>query len=76
MGMAWCKLSSLTAAVVRLLKNTPFPLARTQILSLSAGKNIEGWELSYFLSQSLHKRMYADLRTVMNDLEDWLDAQS
>ena len=74
--MAWCKLSSLTAAVVRVLKGAPFPLTRSQILRLTAGKNVEGWELDYFLSQSLKKRKYADLRSVMTDLEDWLGAQS
>ncbi len=73
--MAWCKLSSLTAAVVRVLKDATFPLTRADILSLTAGKNIEGWELHYFLTRSLKKRRYADLRAVMKDLEDWLDAQ-
>jgi hypothetical protein len=73
--MAWCKLSSLTAAVVRSLKDASFPLTRSRILTLTAGKNIEGWELNYFLSKSLTKQKYADLRTVITDLEHWLEVQ-
>ncbi|HEY6282752.1 MAG TPA: hypothetical protein VIW22_02380 [Nitrososphaerales archaeon] len=73
--MAWCKLSSLIAAVVRVLKEASFPLTRAQILSLTAGKNVEGWELHYFLTRSLKKGKYADFRAVMRDLEDWLEAQ-
>ena len=73
--MAWCKLSSLTAAVVRVLKGASFPLTRAQILGLTSGKNVEGWELHYFLTRSLKKGKYADLRAVMRDLEDWLERQ-
>jgi hypothetical protein len=73
--MAWCKLSSLTAAVVRTLKGARFPLTRSRILALTEGKNVEGWELNYFLSKALKKRKYVDLRAMMSDLEDWLEAQ-
>jgi hypothetical protein len=73
--MAWCKVSSLTAAVVRSLKDARFPLTRSRILTLTDGKNVEGWELDYFLARALKKRRYADLRTVMRDLEGWLEAQ-
>ena len=73
--MAWCKLSSLTAAVARVLKEAAFPLTRAQILSLTAGKNVEGWELHYFLTRSLRKGKYVDLRAVMRDLEGWLELQ-
>ena len=73
--MAWCKVSSLTAAVVRSLKDARFPLARSRILTLTEGKNVEGWELNYFLSKALRKRKYDDLRKVMVDLEIWLEVQ-
>jgi hypothetical protein len=73
--MAWCKLSSLTAAVTRTLRGARFPLTRRRILALSAGKNVEGWEVNYFLSKSLKKQVYVDLRAVMTDLEDWLEHQ-
>jgi hypothetical protein len=39
-------------------------------------KNVEGWDLNYFLSEALKKRNYSDLRTVMADLEDWLEVQA
>lgn len=74
--MAWCKVSSLTAAVDRSLKDARFPLTRSRILAMTEGKNVEGWDLNYFLSKSLNNRKYADLRSVMTDLEDWLNAQT
>ncbi len=73
--MAWCKISSLTAGVVRVLKDESFPLTRAQILGLTVGKNVEGWELNYFLSEALKKQRYSDLRAVMSDLEHWLERQ-
>jgi hypothetical protein len=73
--MAWCKLSSLTAAVIRTLTGVRFPLTRSRILALTEGKSVEGWELNYFLSKALKKRKYIDLRAVMADLDDWLEAQ-
>jgi hypothetical protein len=73
--MAWCKLSSLTAAVTRTLKGARFPLTRGRILALTADKNVEGSEVNYFLSKALQKRRYADLRAVMTDLEGWLERQ-
>lgn len=75
MGMAWCKVSSLTAAVSRTLRAERFPLSKAKILEASAGKTVEGWELSFFLGKSLRRRSYPDLRAVMSDLETWLDAQ-
>lgn len=75
MGMAWCKVSSLTAAVSRTLRAESFPMSRQRVLSLAAGKNVEGWDIDYFLEKALRKKTYADLRTVMRDLDDWLEAQ-
>jgi hypothetical protein len=73
--MAWCRVSSLTAAVSRSLKDVRFPLTRSRILGDAAGKNLEGWDLDYFLAKALKKRKYRDLREVLSDLNDWLDAQ-
>ena len=73
--MAWCKVSSLTAAVSRTLKVANYPLSRAQVLEASSGKTVEGWEINYFLGQALKRKRYADLRTIMTDLEDWLEAQ-
>jgi len=73
--MAWCKVSSLSAAVSRSLKGQSYPMTRSSILRLSAGKTVEGWELDYFLSKALRKRSYKDIRSVMSDLDDWLEAQ-
>jgi hypothetical protein len=75
MGLAWCKVSSLTAAVGRVLKDSPFPATRGRLLKLTAGKNVEGWELNYFLSKVLRRTRYADLRSVIEELDDWLEAQ-
>ena len=73
--MAWCKVSSLTAATSRSLTGARFPLSRAKVLSLVSGRVVEGWEISYFLEQSLRRRSYPDLRAVMADLESWLEAQ-
>jgi hypothetical protein len=73
--MAWCKSSSLIAAVSRTLRSSRFPKSRSQVLRLVDGKVVEGWQLDYFLAQALTRRSYPDLQTVMADLEDWLDAQ-
>ncbi len=73
--MAWCKVSSLTAATSRTLRGARFPLARAKILTLTSGKVVEGWEVSYFLRQALKKVAYPDLRSVMADLDDWLEKQ-
>jgi len=75
MGMAWCRVSSLTAAVTRTLKEARFPMTRGQVLALVKGKVVEGWEVDYFLSKALKRRRYRDLRGVMADLEEWLNAQ-
>ena len=40
-----------------------------------AGRTLEGWELDYFLAQALKKQNYGDLREVLSDLSDWLEAQ-
>ncbi len=73
--MAWCKVSSLTAAVSRTLSGTVFPASRAQILELTSGKTVEGWDVDYFLSQALRRKSYRSLRIVMADLEVWLDSQ-
>jgi hypothetical protein len=73
--MAWCKVSSLTAATSRILKGAEFPLSRTKILALSTGRVVEGWDVGYFLGLSLKRKSYPDLRAVMADLESWLEAQ-
>jgi hypothetical protein len=75
MGMAWCRVSSLTAAVSRTLKDAKYPASRKRILEITLGKTVEGWEINYFLGKALTKKSYPDLRTVMLDLEDWLDSQ-
>ena len=73
--MAWCRVSSLTAAVSRSLKDANLPLTRLRILRLVKGQNLEGWDLDYFLAKALKKRRYRDLREVLADLSDWLEAQ-
>jgi len=73
--MAWCKVSSLTAAVSRTFRGLDYPLTRAQILAASSGKTLEGWELNYFLGKALKRKRYPDLRTIMTDLEEWLEAQ-
>ncbi len=73
--MAWCKVSSLSAAVARSLRGLEYPATRTAIMTATDGKVVEGWELSYFLGQALNRRRYTDLRSVMLDLEDWLVEQ-
>jgi len=75
MGMAWCRVSSLTAAVSRLLREARFPISRSQILREAKGKNLEGWDLDYFLEKALKRGSYRDLRGVLSDLNDWLEAQ-
>jgi hypothetical protein len=75
MGMAWCKVSSLTAAVSRTLAGERFQMPRSQILRATEGKVVEGWELNYFLSSALTRKSYPDLRTLMSDLSNWLEAQ-
>jgi len=73
--MAWCRVSSLTAAVSRSLKGAEFPLTRSRILRQVEGKNLEGWDIGYFLSEALTKRKYPDLQAVLSDLDDWIDVQ-
>lgn len=73
--MAWCKVSSLTAAVARTFKDAKFPLRRKQVLQAAEGKVVEGWEINYFLSRALAHRSYPDLRSIMADLDGWLEAQ-
>ena len=73
--MAWCKVSGLTAAVSRTLRDARFPMTRARILEATAGKNVDGWEVNYFLTRALGRRRYSDLRSVMSDLEEWLDGQ-
>ncbi len=73
--MAWCKVSSLTAAASRTLKGMEYPASRTRLLEVARGKTVEGWELDFFLKQALKRAKYSDLREVMSDLEDWLEMQ-
>ena len=73
--MAWCRVSSLTAAVSMTFKGSSFPMSRTKILAATAGKNVVGWELNYFLSKALRRGRYPDMKSVLADLDDWLDAQ-
>ena len=73
--MAWCGVSSLTAAVSRSLGGAGFPLPRSRILRMLEGKNLEGWDLDYLLEQALRRRNYHDIREVLSDLSDWLEAQ-
>lgn len=75
MVLAWCKVSSLTAAVSRTLKGTEFPMARSAVLEVTKDKVVEGWELNYFLSQALRRKKYQKLAEVVSDLEDWVGAQ-
>ena len=75
MGMAWCRVSSLTAAVSKSLRGAKFPLSRSRILRMVEGRNLDGWDLGYFLEKALKKGSYRDLREVVSDLNDWLEAQ-
>jgi len=73
--MAWCRVSSLKAAVSRSLKGAEFPLSRSGLLRVLEGKSLEGWDLDFFLAKALKKRSYHDLKEVLSDLDDWLEAQ-
>ncbi len=73
--MAWCKVSSLSAAVALTLRGMRYPTERSRIIAATRGKTVEGWEVSFFLRQALVHRRYDGLRSVMTDLEDWLDKQ-
>jgi len=73
--MAWCKVSSLTAATSRILRGANFPMTRSKILTLAAGRVVEGWDVGYFLGLALKRNRYSDLRGVMSDLESWLEVQ-
>jgi len=73
--MAWCKVSSLTAATSRILKGANFPMTRSKVLTLASGRVLEGWDVSYFLGLALTRKRYSDIRAVMSDLESWLEAQ-
>jgi hypothetical protein len=39
------------------------------------GKNLEGWDLEYFLAKALKRHSCHDLRKVLSHLNDWLEAQ-
>lgn len=73
--MAWCGVSSLTAAVSKSLKDAKFPIARSTILHMVAGKELEGWDLDYLLTRALTKRRYQNLSGVLRDLEAWAETQ-
>ena len=74
--MAWCRVSSLTAAVSRSLKGVEFPLSRTGVLRELEGKSLEGWDLDFFLAKALNRSAYHDLKEVLSDLNDWLESQA
>jgi hypothetical protein len=57
------------------MRSVPYPATKSVILAAADGKTVEGWELSFFLDRSLTHRRYEDLRSVMTDLEDWLEKQ-
>ncbi len=73
--MSWCKVSSLTSAVVSATKEVDFPATRSELLRRAEGKVREGWEVDFFLSQALSKSRYRNLREVMTDVEDWAERQ-
>ncbi|MDV3293480.1 MAG: hypothetical protein LYZ70_04340 [Nitrososphaerales archaeon] len=73
--MAWCKVSSLTSAVAVSLRGMNYPVEKSKIIASTDGKTVEGWELGFFLRQALVHKRYRDLRSVMTDLEDWLERQ-
>ncbi len=73
--MAWCKVSSLTAAVSRTIRSVQYPASRQALLVAVEGKTVEGWELSYFLEKALSRRRYPDSKSVMYELELWLEKQ-
>jgi hypothetical protein len=73
--MAWCRVSSLIAAVSRVLRDARFPMSRSQALKVIDGKTLEGWDLDYFLAKALKKRRYRDIGDVISDLDTWLEAQ-
>jgi hypothetical protein len=73
--VAWCKASSLTAATSEALRGLPFPATRPRILKELEGKTAEGWDLPYLVGQALAKKRYSSLRSVMTDLEGWLERQ-
>jgi hypothetical protein len=74
--LAWCKVSSLTAAVVKSLKAVSFPASKEGLVGNTRGKDVEGWDVSFFLASSLSTgKRYQDMREVMADLESWLERQ-
>ncbi len=73
--MAWCKVSSLTSAVAVTLRGMKYPVEKSRIIACTDGKTVEGWELGFFLRQALVHRRYDRLRSVMTDLETWLEKQ-
>jgi hypothetical protein len=73
--LSWCKISSLTSAIVMATKGIGFPATRTELLRRADGKVLEGWEVDFFLSQALSKPRYRSMREVMTDVEDWAERQ-
>jgi len=74
--MAWCKVSSLTAAVALSLKTFSYPARKSELVSFVEGKTVQGWEVHFFLEKSLKEgKRYGGLRDVMSDLESWLEVQ-
>ena len=73
--VSWCKVSSLSSAVVRATKDVEFPASKVKLLRATEGKLLEGWEVDYFLSRALQKSRYRSMREVMIDVEGWAERQ-
>jgi hypothetical protein len=73
--MSWCRVSSLTAAVVKSLKGASFPATKQEVLSAAGKDAVDGWDISYFLKISLSRARYDSVRSVISDLEGWLEVQ-
>jgi hypothetical protein len=73
--MAWCKASSLTATVALALKGSKYPISKESILKAVENVSAEGWDVSYIIGLALGHERYQSLRTVMSDLESWLEMQ-
>jgi hypothetical protein len=73
--MSWCKVSSLTAAVAKSLRKLEYPASRRRILAATQGLVVEGWDLNYFLTESLKQKTYESIGAVISDLESWLERQ-
>jgi ABC-type nitrate/sulfonate/bicarbonate transport system substrate-binding protein len=73
--LAWCKASSLTAAVARSLRELAYPASRRRVLAHVKGSAVDGWDVAFLLGEALKSRSYGDVREVMKELEAWLEVQ-